>query len=86
MLKNNLNNLYNIKNVLFEKVLSIKSMEATKYVTSTLEEVLKTCEKLKQDVDSLHNIKENFEDIRAQNNEIKDLFLDYNQNNADVTK
>lgn len=84
MLKNNLNNLYNIKDVLFEKLLSIKSMEATKNITNTLEEVLKTCDKLKQDVDQLHNLKENYEEIRAQNNEIKDMFVDYSENNPDV--
>jgi len=85
MLKNNLNNLYNIKDVLFEKLLSIKSMEATKNITNTLEEVLKTCEKLKQDVNELHDLKENYDEIRAQNNEIKDMFVEYSDNNPDVT-
>jgi len=84
MLKNNLNSLNNIKDVLFEKLLSIKSMEVTKNITNTLEEVLKTCERLKQDVDSLSNLKENYEEIRAQNNEIKDMFVEYSENNQDV--
>ena len=81
MLKNNLNNLYNIKDVLFEKLLSIKSMEATKNITNTLEDALKICDKLKLDVDSLQNIKENYEEIKNQNNEIKDIFVDYSENN-----
>ena len=84
MLKNNLNNLYNIKDVLFEKLLSIKSMEATKNITNTLEDALKICDKLKLDVDSLQNIKENYEEIKNQNNEIKDIFVDYSENNTDV--
>lgn len=84
MLKNNLNNFYNIKDVLFEKLLSIKSMEATKNIQNTLEEVLKTCDKLKVDLDQIQNIKENYEEIKYQNKEVKDLFVNYAEENSDV--
>jgi len=86
LLKKNVDNLYSVKDVLFEKLLSIKSMEATKNITSILEDVLKTCEILKQDVDSLHNLKDNYEEIRNQNNEIKDVFVGYSENNPDVNR
>jgi hypothetical protein len=84
IIKKSVDNFHNVRDVLFEKLLSIKSMEATKNIKTTLEEVLKTCDKLKIDMEEFHNIKENYEEIKQQNNEVKDLFIDYAEENTDV--
>lgn len=84
MLRNNLNNFYGAKDMLLDKLLDIKSMETTKNLQKTLEEALKTCDDLKTDVEVLQNIKDNFDEIKSQNNEVKDMFVNYNQENVDV--
>jgi hypothetical protein len=77
LVKKNLDNFYNVRNFLFDKKLSIQSMETTKNLKSTLDEVVKACDILRIDMDSFNEMKDNYEDMKMQNEEIKSTLIDY---------
>jgi hypothetical protein len=76
---------YNDVKLTLEKILlDIKSMETHRNVKNILEEVVKTSEKLKMDVNEFDEIAEKFREKSDHLKEANDLLNEYNADNFNV--